>query len=56
MIVRRYRELIAHGHGWSDPEPQQPVGDPGHREPRHIDAIADDELRRTLEARIRCAA
>jgi hypothetical protein len=48
LLVRQYRELIAYGAGWTDPERQQPVGDTGRHEPRHIDAIVDAELERAL--------
>ena len=48
MLVRHYRELIAYGAGWTDPERQQPVGDTGRHEPRQLDAIADAELQRAL--------
>ena len=44
LLVRQYRELIAYGAGWTDPERQQPVGDTGRHEPRQPDAIADAEL------------
>ena len=33
LLVRHYRELIAYGAGWTDPERQQPVGDTGRHEP-----------------------
>jgi hypothetical protein len=46
--VRHYRELIAYGAGWTDPERQQPVGDTGRHEPRHVDAIIEAELDRAL--------
>ena len=36
--------LIAYGAGWTDQDRQQPVGDSGRHEPRHIDAILDAEL------------
>ena len=36
LLVRHYRELIAYGAGWTDPERQQPVGDTGRHEPRHV--------------------
>ena len=49
LLVRHYRELIAYGAGWTDPERQQPVGDTGRHEPRHPDAIIDAELQRALE-------
>jgi hypothetical protein len=48
LLVRHYRELIAYGAGWSDPERQQPVGDTGRHEPRQLDAIVDAELERAL--------
>ena len=48
LLVRHYRELIAYGAGWTDPERQQPVGDTGRHEPRQIDAIVDAELERAL--------
>jgi hypothetical protein len=48
LLVRHYREVIAYGAGWTDPERQQPVGDTGRHEPRHIDAIVDAELERAL--------
>ena len=48
LLVRQYRELIAYGAGWTDPERQQPVGDTGRHEPRQLDAIVDAELQRAL--------
>jgi hypothetical protein len=48
ILVRQYRELIAYGAGWTDPERQQPVGDTGRHEPRQLDAIVDAELERAL--------
>jgi hypothetical protein len=48
LLVRHYRELIAYGAGWTDPERQQPVGDTGRHEPRQPDAIVDAELERAL--------
>jgi hypothetical protein len=47
-MVRHYRELIAYGAGWTDPERQQPVGDTGRHEPRQIDVIVNAELERAL--------
>jgi len=47
-LPRQYRELIAYGAGWTDPERQQPVGDTGRQEPRQSDAIADAELQLAL--------
>lgn len=49
LIARHYRELIAYGAGWTDPDRQQPVGDTGRHEPRQIDAIVDAELQRALD-------
>ena len=48
LLAHHYREVIAYGAGWTDPERQQPVGDTGRHEPRHIDAILDAELDRAL--------
>jgi hypothetical protein len=49
MLAEHYREVIAYGAGWTDRERQQPVGDTGHYEPRHIDAIVAAELKRALD-------
>ncbi len=48
LLVRHYRELIAYGAGWTDPERQQPVGDTGRHEPHQLDVIIDAELERAL--------
>jgi hypothetical protein len=48
LLIRDYRELIAYGAGWTDPERQQPVGDTGRHEPRQLDAITDAERERAL--------
>ena len=48
LLVRHYRELIAYGAGWTDPERQQPVGDTARHEPRHVDTIIGAELERAL--------
>ena len=48
LLVRHYRELVAYGAGWTDPERQQPVGDTGRHEPRQLDATIDAELERAL--------
>lgn len=48
LLIRHYREPIAYGAGWTDPERQQPVGDTGRHEPRHVDAIVEAELDRAL--------
>jgi hypothetical protein len=49
LIASHYREVIAYGAGWTDPDRQQPVGDTGRHEPRQIDAIVDAELQRALD-------
>jgi hypothetical protein len=49
LVASHYREVIAYGAGWSDRERQQPVGDSGHYEPRHGDAILAAELQRALD-------
>ena len=49
LIARHYRELIAYGAGWTDPDRQQPVGDTGRHEPKQLDAIVDAELQRALD-------
>jgi hypothetical protein len=49
LLVRHYGELIGYGAGWTDPERQQPVGDTGRHQPRHLDAIIEAELERALE-------
>ena len=49
LLARHYREVIAYGAGWTDPDRQQPVGDTGRHEPRQIDAIVDAELQRALK-------
>ena len=49
LIAGHHREVIAYGAGWSDRERQQPVGDTGRYEPRHVDAILDAELQRALD-------
>ena len=48
LLVRHYRELIAYGAGWTDPERQRPVGETGRHEPASADAIVDAELQRAL--------
>jgi hypothetical protein len=49
LVCEHHPELIAYGAGWTDAERQQPVGDTGRREPRHVDAIVQEEMRRALE-------
>jgi hypothetical protein len=46
LVATHYREVIADGAGSTDRERQQPVGDAGHYEPRHTDAIVAAELQR----------
>jgi hypothetical protein len=41
LLARHYREVIAHGAGWTDPERQRPVGESGRREPRSVDVIVE---------------
>ena len=48
LLTHHYREVIAYGAGWTDPDRQQPVGDTGRHEPRQIDAIVDAELQRAV--------
>ena len=48
LLIRHYREVIAYGAGWTDPERQRPVGDTGRLEPGHLDAIIAAELERAL--------
>jgi hypothetical protein len=49
LLADHYREVIDYGAGWTDRERQQPVGDTGHYEPQHIDAIVAVELQRARE-------
>jgi hypothetical protein len=48
LLCRHYPDVIAYGAGWTDPACQQPVGDTGRHEPRHVDAIVAAELDRAL--------
>jgi hypothetical protein len=48
LLCRHYPDLIAYGAGWTDPARQQPVGDTGRHEPRHVDAIIAAELEHSL--------
>jgi hypothetical protein len=48
LLAHHYRDVIAYGAAWTDPERQQPVGDTGRHEPRHTDAILTAELDRAL--------
>src|SRR4051794_2584454 len=49
LLCQHYPDVIAYGAGWTDPARQQPVGDTGRHEPRHIDAIVAAELERALD-------
>jgi hypothetical protein len=49
LIAGHYREVIAYGAGWTDRDRQQPIGDTGRYEPRHVDAIVAAELQRALD-------
>ena len=57
LLARDYRDVIAYGAGWTDPERQRPVGETGRHEPQ---ADRRDRRRRTASARspspTRCAA
>ena len=48
LLARDYRDVIAYGAGWTDPERQRPVGESGRHEPMAIDAIVEAELERAL--------
>src|SRR4051794_24791270 len=49
LLARDYRDVIAYGAGWTDPERQRPVGESARYEPQAMDTIVDAELRRALE-------
>jgi hypothetical protein len=49
LLARDYRDVIAYGAGWTDPERQRPVGETGRHEPQSVDAIVAAELRRALD-------
>ena len=49
LLAGDYREVIAYGAGWSDRARQQPVGDGGRHESRHIDAIVDAQFQRARD-------
>ena len=51
LLARHYRDVIAYGAGWSNQDRQQPVGEHGRHEPRHIEAIVDAELQAALDER-----
>lgn len=48
LLSREYRDVLAYGAGWTDPDRQRPVGESGRHEPMAVDAIVDAELRRAL--------
>src|SRR4051794_11890571 len=48
LLARDYRDVIAYGAGWTDPDRQRPVGESGRHEPMAIDAIVEAELERAL--------
>ncbi len=48
LLARDYRDVIAYGAGWTDPERQRPVGENGRHEPQAVDAIVEAELTRAL--------
>jgi hypothetical protein len=49
LLVAHYPELIAYGAGWTDRANMQPVGDTARFEPRSIDTVVANELRRALD-------
>src|SRR3954449_6069821 len=55
LLCTHYPDVIAYGAGWTDAARQQPVGDTGRHEPRHVDAIVAAELDRASTAPTRCA-
>jgi len=48
LLARDYRDLIAYGAGWTNPERQRPVGETLRHEPQPIDTIVAAELERAL--------
>ncbi|RKQ90849.1 hypothetical protein C8N24_0664 [Solirubrobacter pauli] len=48
LLSREYRDVLAYGAGWTDPDRQRPVGESGRHEPMAVDAIVDAELGRAL--------
>jgi hypothetical protein len=48
LLCQQHPDVIAYGAGWTDTARQQPVGDTGRHEPRHVDAIVAAELERAL--------
>jgi hypothetical protein len=49
LLARDYRDVIAYGAGWTDPDRQRPVGESARYEPMAIDAIVEAELKRALD-------
>jgi len=49
LIARDYRDALAYGAGWTDPDRQRPVGESGRYEPMAVDAIVEAELQRALD-------
>jgi hypothetical protein len=49
LLARDYRDVIAYGTGWTDPDRQRPVGESARYEPMAIDAIVEAELQRALD-------
>ena len=56
LLVRHYRELIAYGAGWTDPERQHPVGDTGRHEPRQPTRSSTPNSSARSPTPTRCAA
>jgi hypothetical protein len=48
LLTAQYRDIIAHGAGWTDLERQRPVGGTACHEPQPIDTIVEAELQRAL--------
>jgi hypothetical protein len=48
LLAREYRDVLAYGAGWTDPDRQRPIGESGRHEPMPVDAIIDAELQRAL--------
>lgn len=48
LLAREYRDVLAYGAGWTDPDRQRPIGESGRYEPMPVDAIIDAELQRAL--------
>ena len=48
MLVREFRDVVAYGAGWTDPDCQRSIGESTRHEPMAVDAIVDAELGRAL--------